>query len=111
MGFKRFQRYKENFICDKCGFLVSGNGYTNHCPNCLWSKHTDIFPGDRAATCQGMMMPINADLKQDKYLILHKCVKCGFYKKNKAAKNDNFEAILALGAEPNNILRSHKTKG
>jgi hypothetical protein len=99
MKTKKFQRQKENFICDRCGFAVSGDGYTNHCPNCLWSQHIDIYPGDRAAACHGMMMPIGVDFKKDEYIIAHKCVKCGFRKKNKAAKGDNFEVILSLSRE------------
>ncbi len=99
MQSRKFQRNKENFVCDKCGFVVVGDGYTNHCPKCLWSKHVDISPGDRAAVCQGMMMPISVEFKKGEYAILHKCVKCGFLKKNKAAKDDNFETILGLVKE------------
>ena len=53
-----FNRKKENFVCENCGEKVEGNGYTNHCPNCLWSKHVDINPGDRAETCHGLLKPI-----------------------------------------------------
>ena len=92
---KTFERKKENFTCEKCGFEVVGNGYTNHCPKCLWSKHVDVNPGDRAATCGGMMEPVEVALKGGEYIILHRCIKCGFEKKNKASKEDmfNFEAI------------------
>ena len=31
METKKFQRNKEDFICEKCGLEVEGNGYTNHC--------------------------------------------------------------------------------
>jgi len=44
---KKFQKRIENFTCEKCGLFVKGTGYTDHCPNCLWSKHMDINPGDR----------------------------------------------------------------
>ena len=33
---------------------MKGNGYTNHCPKCLWSKHVDINPGDRGANEQAL---------------------------------------------------------
>jgi len=35
-------------------------GYTarDHCPYCLYSKHLDIFPGDRKNECKGLMKPI-----------------------------------------------------
>jgi hypothetical protein len=51
---KNFQRVIEDFECEHCGHLEEGNGYTNHCTSCLWSKHVDINPGDRAAECQGL---------------------------------------------------------
>lgn len=90
-----FQRTKEDFTCEQCGFEVVGNGYTNHCPKCLWSKHVDVHPGDRAATCGGMMEPVEVVLKGGEYNILHRCIVCGFEKRNKASKEDmfNFEAI------------------
>src|SRR3989338_8156335 len=46
---RRFQRTKEDFTCERCGFFVRGSGYTNHCPQCLWSKHVDVNPGNRQA--------------------------------------------------------------
>lgn len=55
---KKFQRCTEDFDCGHCGFRVQGNGFTNHCPQCLWSAHVDINPGDRAATCRALMEPI-----------------------------------------------------
>ena len=60
---KQFQRKKENFVCEHCGQEVIGNGYTNHCPSCLHSKHVDINPGDRAETCGGLMEPVDLELK------------------------------------------------
>ena len=56
---KMFQKNVEDFVCGNCGGEVVGNGYTNHCPKCLWSKHVDINPGDRAEKCGGMMKPIS----------------------------------------------------
>ena len=94
-----FQRTIENFTCDKCNFFVNGNGYTNHCPECLWSKHVDIFPGDRAGECLGMMEPIGVNIKNKEYIITHKCEKCGKLKLNKAVKEDNFEMIVQISAE------------
>ena len=95
---KKFQRTKENFVCENCGFKVKGSGYTNHCPRCLWSKHVDVNPGDRQAACRGMMSPIGVKLKGGEYIILHQCLKCGFEKKNKAAEADDFDIILRLSA-------------
>lgn len=97
---KRFQRVKEDFTCEKCGLLVHGGGYTNHCPHCLWSKHVDVNPGDRQAECQGLMKPVSVDIRSGEYVILHRCEPCGHEKWNKAADNDDFEAILRLSGRP-----------
>ncbi len=93
---KKFQRNIEDFTCGKCGLFVKGNGYTNHCPECLWSQHVDINPGDRAEKCQGLMEPIGFGIKQRAYILFHQCTICGIIKKNKASKDDNFDAILKL---------------
>lgn len=93
---KRFQRVKEDFICGQCGQKVKGSGYTNHCPRCLWSRHVDINPGDRAAGCGGLMEPIGLEMKAENYIITHQCIACGHKKKNKKEIKDSFEAILGL---------------
>jgi len=93
---KKFQRKQEDFTCEKCGFFVHGNGYTNHCPQCLWSKHVDINPGDRQATCQGLMEPTSIELKNKEYVITHRCLSCNFEKKNKTITDDNFDTIVKI---------------
>ena len=93
---KRFQRHIEDFICGKCGVSVVGDGYTNHCPECLWSQHVDVNPGDRAETCHGLMEPIGYTYKQGDYTLSHRCILCGIIRRNKVSKNDNFEVILSL---------------
>jgi len=93
---RKFQRKIEDFTCGNCGFFVEGNGYTNHCPKCLWCKHVDINPGDRQADCGGLMKPICTEIKHGKNIILHKCVKCGFERKNKTVPKDDMEKILEL---------------
>ena len=93
-----FIRRTEDFKCEKCGLNVTGNGYTNHCPACLWSKHVDIFPGDRAGKCGGMMEPVSVVKKGKEYIINHKCIKCGFIKPNKAVKEDNFDMLVQVSA-------------
>lgn len=91
-----FRKKKENFKCENCGHEVKGNGYTNHCPICLYSKHVDIFPGDRLEKCKGLMKPISVDKKDGEYVLIHKCIKCGVEKRNKVSKEDNFEEIIKL---------------
>lgn len=93
---KKFQSRKEDFNCDKCGTKNIGTGFTNHCSKCLWSKHVDINPGDRAAGCEGMMEPIKIDFEKGKYIINHKCVKCGFQKRKGVEKCDDFDAVVAI---------------
>ena len=93
---KQFTRTIEDFTCENCGTKVRGNGYTNHCPNCLWGKHVDVNPGDRSHNCGGMMKPVAVEIKSGEYILTHKCEKCGFEKKNKTSPEDNFESILKL---------------
>lgn len=92
----QFTRRKEDFTCDVCATDVQGNGYTNHCPECLSSKHVDINPGDRASSCKGTMLAVSLENKNGQQYIVHQCEKCGFVRRNKVSPNDNFEAILAL---------------
>jgi rubrerythrin len=92
----RFIRTKEDFTCGHCGREVRGTGYTNHCPNCLWSRHVDVNPGDRASRCRGMMEPISVDVEKDSYVITHRCIVCGYIKKNVAAPEDSFDEIAKL---------------
>jgi ribosomal protein L32 len=91
-----FQRKIEDFSCENCGHFIVGNGYTNHCSMCLWSKHVDINPGDRLSECKGMMKPVSVEQKDGDYIILHVCQKCGSKKPNKVSKNDDFDAILSV---------------
>jgi uncharacterized CHY-type Zn-finger protein len=93
---KKFSRHIEDFVCGHCGHEVKGNGYTNHCPKCLYSKHVDIDPGDRAETCQGLMEPIWVEKKKDKYVITHRCVICGHQKKNKVSPEDDFDVLVGV---------------
>lgn len=91
-----FHRIKENFTCEHCGLEVVGDGYTNHCPRCLWSKHVDIHPGDRQDPCGGMMEPITAELIHNKYVITHRCQTCQAVRKNKAAADDDVDLMITL---------------
>ncbi len=98
---RHFQRRIEDFVCERCGAVVSGDGYTNHCPHCLWSKHVDVHPGDRAAECGGLMEPVGAEKKGSEIIIVHRCVICRHIKRNRAAPDDDFEELLAIMARGN----------
>jgi rubrerythrin len=91
-----FKRTIENFTCEHCGVSVVGNGYTNHCPKCLWSKHVDKEPGDRAETCGGMMEPIGIEGSSPSYRVIHSCEKCGLIRRVNAAPEDDPEALARL---------------
>lgn len=95
----KFQKHVEDFECEHCKTLVHGTGYTNHCPQCLWSKHVDVYPGDRAEECSGMMEPKLVEGTTDHYVIVHKCLKCGLERRQRVDKNDSAEALIALAAK------------
>jgi rubrerythrin len=88
-----FKKNKENFVCRKCGKKTIGSGYSDHCPSCLWSRHVDIWPGDRKNKCRGLMEPVAASVKKDDYLIYYQCQKCGYCHRVKSALNDNFKRL------------------
>ncbi len=96
----KFIKKVEDFVCENCGLLIKGHGYTNHCPRCLYSKHVDIFPGDRAEPCQGLMRPIGLKIQNGKESIVHKCTKCGITRINKRAKDDYIETIIEISKFP-----------
>lgn len=92
----KFQRNKEDFICQHCDTKVVGDGYTNHCPKCLWSKHVDVNPGDRMSYCHGMMKPTWIETKKGSEILVHKCITCNHEKKNGVQKDDDFDAVIEL---------------
>ena len=98
MEVKKFTMRDEAFICLNCGREVLPLGYTarDHCPFCLYSKHVDIFPGDRQNTCQGTLKPIDLEKFKDSYKIIYQCAKCGEIHKNIMARDDDLEKIIAL---------------
>lgn len=99
-------RDQENtgFTCVHCGRPIPkhpGGSYRNHCPRCLWSKHVDIAPGDRAAGCQAPMQPTGVDHSGKKgYILIHQCTACGVVDRNKLAPDDDMDAVIALMAHP-----------
>lgn len=93
---KLFERKIEDFTCEHCGYSVVGDGYTNHCPKCLWSKHVDVNPGDRHASCKGLMKPATVEKETGEYVLTHECVKCGHRKRNKVGKQDEFDQVIKI---------------
>lgn len=95
---KNFTMRDEEFICENCGQQVLPLGYTarDHCPHCLYSKHVDIMPGDRANPCKGLLKPVGIEKFKDTYKILYKCDSCNKPHKNIMAKDDSIELIIEL---------------
>ena len=95
---KKFYMNDEEFICDNCHRKVEKLHYSSrdHCPYCLFSKHVDVTPGDRANKCRGVLEPIGIEKYKNTYKIIYKCLKCGQIHKNIAANDDNFDEIISL---------------
>ena len=95
---KKFYMNDEEFICDNCHRKVEKLHYSSrdHCPYCLFSKHVDVTPGDRANECKGVLEPIGIEKYKNTYKIIYKCLKCGQIHKNIAANDDNFDEIISL---------------
>jgi RNHCP domain len=91
-----FTRQKEDFICDFCNKQIAGDGYTNHCVFCLYSKHVDIDPGDRLASCKGLMKPVYVSYTTKDPYILHRCLVCGFERKNKIQQHDSVDSMISI---------------
>lgn len=92
------------FRCAHCGANVpplQNGSYRNHCPYCLHSLHVDVFPGDRANDCGGVLEPVGADHSGKKgWVVVHRCGRCGEVRRNKAALDDatpdDFEKLVGL---------------
>lgn len=85
------------FICANCGAEVKpleNGSYRNHCPCCLYSIHIDNNPGDRTNDCLGLMKPAGVRCHSKKgWQVIHRCLKCGSEKVNRAAPDDIEEII------------------
>ena len=88
----------ETFICENCNKFVNKLKYTarDHCPYCLYSKHVDIYPGDRLNHCHGLLKPIDIEKYRNTYKIIYKCCKCNQLHKNIIADDDNMDIIINL---------------
>jgi hypothetical protein len=93
---RKFSRRKEDFTCGVCFTDVHGTGYTDHCPKCLYGKHVDINPGDRASKCGGLMKPEWTEHDRKRFIIHYVCQKCGIRKQVGAAKDDSHQLLEAL---------------
>lgn len=100
-----------DFKCRNCGFFVtasrelSGVNNRNHCPRCLWSRHMDITPGDRASDCLSRMRPIGLTVKKvaRKYgsqtgelMVIHACAGCDKVSINRIAADDDAQVLWQI---------------
>lgn len=76
-------------VCDEEVLPLKNGSFRSHCPQCLWSRHVDVVPGDRASPCGGLMEPTALEGSPGVgWALIHKCVDCGFVSRNKTAEND-----------------------
>lgn len=105
MQHRTFQRRIEDFTCESCGAHVRGDGYTNHCPECLVSKHVDMHPGDRASSCGGLMDVVDIAWENGEPVLTHACRICAHTKRNKVQVGDHTHALIQLMEQRANSLR------
>ena len=108
----RDQRHRDkrhgpsSFRCRHCGLDVSihavGTAHSNHCPNCLRTRHLDAdTPGDRAADCGSLMEPIAVGVRGDgEWVLIHRCTGCDALNLNRTAGDDNPLLLLRLAVRP-----------
>ena len=104
-GGARTTRAPETFRCVHCRMDVStsapGTQHRNHCPFCLWSRHVDNEPGDRAADCRASMEPIAMTVRGDgEWVLIHRCGGCGVLHANRIAGDDNPLLLVRIAVRP-----------
>ena len=94
-----------SFRCVHCRLDVPtdapGTAHRNHCPNCLWSRHLDIDPGDRESDCLASMEPIAITVRKDgEWVLIHRCNGCGTLSSNRIAGDDNPLLLVRIAVKP-----------
>jgi RNHCP domain-containing protein len=82
---------------------LTNGSYRNHCPACLWSRHVDDVPGDRASECGGAMRPVAVRQHSAKgHQLVHRCERCGTTSVNRVAidteQPDDWTRVCALAS-------------
>jgi hypothetical protein len=95
----------QSFRCVNCRLDVPtdalGTVHRNHCPTCLWSKHVDDDPGDRASDCGSSMEPIAITVRKDgEWVLIHRCNGCGVLHSNRIAGDDNPLLLVRIAVRP-----------
>jgi hypothetical protein len=98
---------EQEFKCIQCNQYVScapsvaGVQNRNHCPACLWSRHLDVDPGDRASDCLSSMEPIAITVRGDgEWVLIHRCQGCGTLSSNRTAGDDNPLLLVRIAVKP-----------
>ncbi len=99
------RRLPPSFRCRHCSLDVPtsapGTAHRNHCPSCLWSRHVDDSPGDRAADCGAAMEPVAVSTRHDgEWTLVHRCRSCSTLDLNRIAGDDNPLTLLQLAVQP-----------
>lgn len=98
-------RTPSSFRCGHCRLDVPtsapGTAHRNHCPSCLWSRHVDVVPGDRASDCGASMEPIAITVRKDgEWVLIHRCLGCGELDSNRIAGDDNPLLLVRIAVKP-----------
>ena len=104
-GYYRTHPCNETFTCKNCGRMVvpegAGSAHRNHCPNCLYSLHVDVEPGDRKENCGGHMEPVAVWVRKNgEWAIIHRCKMCGSFNSNRVAADDNPMKLMSIAMKP-----------
>jgi hypothetical protein len=102
-GHQRRHHAPDWFHCVRCNQPVAsqtfGTAHRNHCPYCLWSRHVDDTPGDRAADCGAAMEPVAVWSRPGgDWALIHRCRGCGDLHSNRIAGDDSELALVSLAA-------------
>ncbi|HYI67535.1 MAG TPA: RNHCP domain-containing protein [Candidatus Limnocylindrales bacterium] len=96
-----------SFRCVNCRLDVPsdapGTQHRNHCPACLWSRHVDDRPGDRAMLdeCGSGMEPIAITVRgKGEWVLIHRCTGCGELHANRSAADDSPLLLVRLAVRP-----------
>ena len=90
----------EAFSCVHCGEAVSPGGaqVRDHCPYCLHGRHVDNVPGDRAAQCGGLLMPVDFSLEGRAGVVIgYRCRDCQYQFRVRSHPDDRLPKGLRLG--------------
>ena len=104
-GYYKNNACEDSFTCKVCNRLVTsfcaGTDHRNHCPYCLSSQHLDNEPGDRAASCGGVMEAIGVWVRKNgEWAIIHRCKYCGHLSSNRSAADDNPLILMSVALRP-----------